>query len=76
MDEREIKNGLLRLIGDAIDEKSLDCTDSFVEMCDDVVHVAVDGRDWYFVMRLEMVVEDGKQADRVLAYRRGVRERP
>lgn len=49
----QLKWYLLRLIGNAIDESSIDVGNSFVEMAEGVLHYAGDAGDRYFKVILE-----------------------
>lgn len=55
LNEKDIKNALTTLISSAIDEESLPIENSFVEMNDDVIHCAIEDRDWYFQVALTRV---------------------
>lgn len=57
MDDAEIKRRLMRLIGDSIDEASLDGVDSFIEMEHAVIHFAGADGDRYFRVTLTETTE-------------------
>ena len=59
MDTNELKQRLMHLLGESIDEDRVPgVSDSFVEMETNVMHVCCDGQDRYFRVTLTETTED------------------